>query len=101
MLPSCLNLLRQLRRQHALIVVLTFLRVQEHVELAAENLLSHELTLDVRGPTHAHIRIDIELLGDVLDTAGQSIRLDRIILLCLLIKEFLVVVVSILHRISL
>ena len=81
MLPSRLILLRQLRRQHALVVVLTFLRVQKHVELAAENLLSHELTLDVRGPTHAHIRIDIKLLGDVLNAARQAIRLNRIFLL--------------------
>ena len=41
--------------QDAQVVVLTFLRVEEHIELASEELFAHELALDLRSPPQAQI----------------------------------------------
>lgn len=78
--------------QHACIVVLAFLGVEEHVELASEYLFSHEFALDVRRPSQSHIRVDVKLFGHVFDAARQTVGHNCLRTLALVVKELLVIV---------
>ena len=75
---------------HSQVIILPFFGVDELVELASEDLLTHELSLNVRRSSHAQFRIDVELFWHLLDTDGKSIRLDVLITLFVLFKEPLV-----------